>query len=81
MLIESYVLGNKFIFFVGIFVEFNVFYIEKVFIWFCKIVELEVVGDLYLYESCGSNGRWWLDWGINDGVWLMSIGVDDMYSI
>lgn len=65
----------------GTFVESNVLYIEKALIRSCKIAESEVAGDLYPYESRGSNGRRRLDWGINDGARLMSIGVDDTYSI
>lgn len=61
----------------GTFVESNVLYIEKALIR----SESEVAGDLYPYESRGSNGRRRLDWGINDGARLMSIGVDDTYSI
>lgn len=72
---------NKFILVVRTFVESNVLYIEKALLRSCKIAESEVAGDLYPYESRGSNGRRRLDWGINDGVRLMSIEVDDTYSI
>lgn len=63
------------------FVESNVLYIEKALIRSCKIAESEVARDLYPYESRGSNGRRRLDWGINDGARLMSIEVNDTYSI
>lgn len=56
-LTESFVPGNKFILLVGTFVESNVLYIEKALIRSCKIAESEVAGDLYPYESRGSNGR------------------------
>lgn len=80
-LTDSFVRVNKFILVVRTFVESNVLYIEKALIRSCKIAESEVARDLYPYESRGSNGRRRLDWGINHGVRLMSIEVDDTYSI